>query len=329
MNTINPPDINQSDAEIQSIGGESFKNTLAAHDRTLVRANATTLQVNVGFKCNQACSHCHLNAGPARTEMMSRQTMEQVIGFAQHDCFETIDITGGAPELHPEIQAFIQQLSTLKKKMVFRANLTALSADDSHLLDLLQAHGVTIVASFPSLNAVQAEALRGKGNFATSLQVLKQLNQRGYGQPNNSLELNLVVNPSGAFLPPSQNSIEKRFRRTLSEKWGIYFNHLYSFANVPLGRFRQWLKDSGNLENYTAKLTRAFNPCAVEGLMCRRLLSVAWDGYLYDCDFNLAVNLHMNNRKTHLAHLTAPPAPGAPIAVGDHCYTCTAGAGFT
>ena len=308
---------------------ESFQKTLAAHDKTLCREKTNTLQINVGFKCNQACTHCHLEAGPQRTEMMAPETMAQVVVLARHPDFTTIDITGGAPELHPRIGDFIKQLTALGRRTIFRANLTALAADKSGLLDLLADQGVVVTASFPSLNPNQTESLRGKGVFSASLDVLKKLNQRGYGQPASGLELDLVVNPAGAFLPPTQESTEKRFKKTLKNKWGIDFNNLYSFANVPLGRFRKWLQKTGNFENYMAKLTSAFNPCAVDGLMCKQLVSVAWDGFLYDCDFNLAIQLDIGGLKTHISQTKGPPQADSPIAVGDHCYTCTAGAGFT
>jgi radical SAM/Cys-rich protein len=186
-----------------------------------------------------------------------------------------------------------------------------------------------IAASFPSTNEAQADSQRGRGIFQTSLDTLRKLNAMGYGQDGTGLELDLVSNPTGAFLPTPQGQMEQRFREILTKKWGIVFNHLYSFANAPLGRFRQWLLQSENLESYLQRLASSFNPCAVEGLMCRTLVSVSWDGILYDCDFNLARDLPMGGRRTHVSRMEGPPEPGSPIAVGDHCYTCTAGAGFT
>jgi len=196
-------------------------------------------------------------------------------------------------------------------------------------MELCKKHRVVIVASFPSLDPSQAESQRGEGTFQDSIAVLKRLNSLGYGQEGSGLELDLVSNPTGAFLPPSQAQAEKRFRQELERKWGIVFNHLFTFANVPLGRFRSWLKRSGNYQKYMEKLASHFNPGAVEGLMCRTLVSVSWDGYLYDCDFNLAERLPMDGRKIHVSEMVAPPEPGTPIAVSDHCYACTAGTGFT
>jgi radical SAM/Cys-rich protein len=188
---------------------------------------------------------------------------------------------------------------------------------------------VVIVASFPSLNLTQADSQRGEGIFDKSIEVLKELNAMGYGCNESGLELNLVANPTGAFLPPNQEQTEKRYRQVLKTRWGVRFNHLFNFANVPLGRFRRWLIETGNFESYIHKLISNFNACAVEGLMCRTLISVSWDGYLYDCDFNLCRGLYFNGRKIHVSEMSGPPEPGTPVITADHCYTCTAGSGFT
>jgi radical SAM/Cys-rich protein len=185
------------------------------------------------------------------------------------------------------------------------------------------------VASLPSPNAGQLEAQRGKGIFEKSINALKRLNAAGYGKEGTGLELDLVSNPPGAFLPPEQAQAEERFRILLKNKWDITFNNLFTFANVPLGRFRQWLQTSGNLQNYLERLASSFNPCVVDGLMCRTLVSVDWNGYLYDCDFNLAKGIYMSGRKIHVSEMQGAPEPGTPIAVADHCYTCAAGSGFT
>jgi len=308
---------------------EPFCAALETHNLTLVRDKTTTLQINVGLLCNQSCSHCHLNAGPGRKELMAPETMDQVVETAKRGWFETIDITGGAPEMHPAIGDFISRLAPFANRLILRANLTALAQKNGHLMNLLKDLKVVVVASFPSLNADQAESLRGEGSFNTSIETLKRLNDLEYGIPGSGLELDLVYNPAGAFLPPSQDGLEKRFHKALNQKYGIRFNHLYTFANVPLGRFRAWLKRSGNLESYLQKLACAFNACAVDGLMCRTMVSISWDGYLFDCDFHQAVDLYLGERKTHISELRSPPQPGTPIAVDNHCYTCTAGSGFT
>jgi radical SAM/Cys-rich protein len=261
---------------------------------------------------------------------MGRETSDEVISYAARGHFENIDITGGAPELNPNLSILIEGLSPHATKIMLRSNLSAL-CDGSwdRLMDLLTTKRVVLIASFPSLNEAQADSQRGEGAFQKSIAALQSLNAVGYGQEDSGLELNLVSNPTGAFLPPSQAEAEKRFRNVLERKWGIVFNNLFNFANVPIGRFRNWLLESGNLVKYMEKLASAFNPCVVEGVMCRNLVTVSWDGYLYDCDFNLAIDLCMGKHKIHISEMPGPPEPGRPIAVADHCYTCTAGAGFT
>jgi radical SAM/Cys-rich protein len=309
---------------------DPFRATLSKHGLKLTRGKTHTLQVNVGFICNQKCRHCHLSAGPGRMETMTSETVNAVVRYAQQSRFETIDITGGAPELNLNIVDIIEQLSSLSPRVMFRSNLSALNdGQRDYLMDLLKTFRVVIVASFPSLNLSQADAQRGEGIFRTCVEVLRKLNALGYGQQGSGLELDLVSNPTGAFLPPSQTQNEQRFRQVLKDKWGIVFNSLFNFANVPLGRYRQWLKESGNYKPYMQKLVSSFNPCSVEGVMCRSLVSVSWDGYLFDCDFNLARGLYLGGRKIHISEMPGPPEAGSPIAVADHCFTCTAGAGFT
>jgi len=309
---------------------DPFAVTLQRHGLELKRGQTTTLQVNVGRLCNQACKHCHLSAGPARSEVMSRETAKEVVAFARRASFEVVDITGGAPELNTNLADMIEWFSDFAPRIIVRSNLTSL-ADRRHefLIDVFKRRGVVIVASLAALHPSQVDAQRGKGVFDKSLSVLKKLNAIGYGSPGSGLELSLVSNPPGAFLPQAQDPAEKKFRYDLQRKWGIVFNNFYAFANVPLGRFRQWLIESGNLEAHIQKLASNFNPCTVEGLMCKSLLSVSWDGYVYDCDFNQVNDIPAGNLKTHVSELNMRPPAGTPIAVSDHCYACTAGSGFT
>jgi radical SAM/Cys-rich protein len=261
---------------------------------------------------------------------MNRETADAVIAYAGKSGFEAIDITGGAPELNPNIAKLIEGLSRHTPRLMFRSNLSALKdGKRDQLTELLKEKKAVIVASFPSINQAQTDSQRGEGIFQESIDALRRLNSMGYGQAETGLELNLVCNPTGAFLPAPQDQSAKRFREVLMKKWGIVFNNLFAFANVPLGRFRAWLEEKGNLQSYLERLASSFNACAADGLMCRTLVSVSWDGYLYDCDFNLAVGLHMGKGKTHVSQVVGPPLAGSPIAVADHCYTCTAGAGFT
>jgi len=309
---------------------ESFSKTLAVHGLDLRREATTTLQINVGLRCNQGCRHCHLEAGPHRGEMMSWETAQEVIRFARRSAFPVIDLTGGAPELHPRLPQMIENLAPLTPRVMLRCNLTVLAEEKrDDLLEVCKANRVVLVASLPSLNASQTEAQRGRGVFLKSLATLKRLNEMGYGQPGSALELNLVSNPVGAFLPVSQAQAEKRFRQELRDKWKIEFNQFFTFANVPLGRFRDWLEQTGNLGGYLKMLASSFNPCTIESVMCRTLVSVGWDGYLYDCDFNLAKGIHLGGRKRQVSEMAGPPEPGEAIATSDHCYACTAGSGFT
>jgi radical SAM/Cys-rich protein len=314
----------------ETAGIVPFSLTLSRYDLKLNRDKTHTLQVNVGFLCNQACRHCHLNAGPGRKENMEPGIVNEVVSYARRGRFETIDITGGAPELNPNIERLIEEASPLAPRIMLRSNLSVLNdGKKDHLTELLKFFRVVIVSSFPSLNELQADSQRGDGIFQVSINALKKLNNMGYGHEGTDLELNLISNPTGAFLPPSQIETERRFRNVLKNKWGIVFNHLFNFSNVPLGRFRQWLVKSGNYQKYMEKLYSSFNPCAVDGVMCRTLVSVSWDGFLYDCDFNLARGIFMGGRKIHVSEMPGPPEPDSHIATADHCYTCTAGAGFT
>ena len=241
--------MNRSIYQVENL--QPFQSCLTQQGLFLTRGECTTLQVNVGLLCNQSCRHCHLDAGPARNEVMTEKTVMDVIDLAARFKFAIIDITGGAPEMNPHIETLVRRLAPLTQTLILRSNLTVIAAKNKEsLLELLIENRVTIVASLPSLNEVQTEAQRGINSFAASINTLKKLNRFGYGLPDTDLKLNLVSNPTGAFLPAAQDQVEKRFRRMLAEKWGVSFNELYTFANVPLGRFLFWLQDSGNLENY-------------------------------------------------------------------------------
>jgi radical SAM/Cys-rich protein len=323
-----PPGIGTGGREAVAV--DPFADTLARHGLSLVRGRVHTLQVNTGYLCNLQCRHCHLEAGPGRQEIISRDTMEAVVSFARRFPFQVVDVTGGAPELVPDLPFLVDGLAPLAPRLLLRTNLSAVSgAEWESLLALCVAHRVVLVASLPSTNPSQADAQRGAGVTETAIAVLKKLNNAGYGVKGSGLELDLVANPVGAFLPMAQDSTERKFRDDLRRKWGVAFNRLYTFANVPLGRFREWLLRTGTYEHYVKTLTESFNPSAVDGLMCRTLLSVSWDGFLYDCDFNLAVDRPAGGRKVHVSEVRELPAPGAPIAIGEYCYACAAGSGFT
>lgn len=306
-----------------------FQKNLRDLGLSLVRAKTDTLQINVGRRCNLCCKHCHMEAGPARPETMSRETMEQVIGFAGQHSFRTADITGGAPELVDDLEYLIQGLSEVVGRLILRTNLVLLLEDRfQELYELCRSKKVCLIASFPSTNEKQADAQRGKGVWQKSRAMLHRLNAAGYGLPGSDLHLFLVSNPAGAFLPVDQCTAEKKFKSDLARKWNIHFTGLYTLSNVPLGRFRSWLEATGNLEKYLMKLSEGFNAATLPGLMCRSQVSVRWDGYLYDCDFNLAADLPLGGNKIHLSQLSGLPE-NTPIMTDYHCYACTAGAGFT
>ncbi len=306
-----------------------FGSTLARHGLELKRTECKHLQVNVGLSCNQSCAHCHHEAGPDRQELMSRETMETILDFAAANSFDIIDITGGAPELNPNIRFLVENAATISPRVIFRSNLTVdLNGQADGLFKLCAEHKIVVVGSFPSTNQTQFDGLRGVGYFQKALERLRKLNALGYGV-SPRLELDLVLNPAGAFFPPSPAGAEKRFKRELNQKWGIQFNTLFTFANTPMGRFRKWLQETNNYDHYMNKLVKGFNPCVVEGVMCRSLLSVGWDGAFYDCDFNLALKIPCAGLPRTVFDSKRPPEEGSPIAMGNHCYACVAGSGFT
>ncbi len=308
----------------------SFSDTLKDQKLDLKRAPLEILQINTGLLCNQACKHCHLNAGPDRTQVMDKTTMDYIHDFQKQCRLKVVDITGGAPELNPNLDHLIKIMSGITETVMLRSNLSALyDRDDDMLLSILKKEKVTIVSSFPALNPSQTDSQRGKGIFDKSIKMLSQLNQIGYGQPGTGLELNLVANPAGAFLPSCQEATQKRYRQVLKDKWDIVFNNAFTFANMPLGRFKEWLVRSGNFDQYMNQLYGNFNACTIDGLMCRNLISVSWDGLLYDCDFNLAAELPKGNVKTHISQVSSCAFEFDEIEVADHCYACTAGSGFT
>lgn len=316
--------------EKEGRGGEPFGEVLRRHRVELVRDRTQTLQVNVGLICELNCRHCHLEAGPHRVEAMERATMEAVIDCARRLSFSSIDLTGGAPESVPGIDYLVRSLAPLTSNLVVRTNLVALEGErGAGLAELYRGLKVVLVASLPATNQAQTEAQRGAGVWQRSIAALRGLNGLGYGIAGSGLELDLVANPAGAFLPPGQKSAEAKFRSDLMRRYGISFNNLFTFANVPLGRFRNFLERSGNLPGYLETLASGFNPCAVAGLMCRSQLSVDWLGRLYDCDFHLAAGIPLGGGPSHISGLAELPAPGTQIPAAEHCFACTVGSGFT
>lgn len=307
-----------------------FHATLAAHGLTLTRRRLTTLQVNVGRKCNQACHHCHVEAGPNRTEMMARATLERLVALvAAAPAVTTVDVTGGAPELHPDFRWFVAALRGLGKRVIDRCNLTVLlEPGQEDTAAFLAAQGVEITASLPCYTKENVEKQRGKAVFDKSIEALRRLNALGYGKPGSGLVLNLVYNPGGAFLPGPQPKLEADYKRELGEHFGVEFNALFTMTNMPIKRFLHELERDGKREAYQQLLVERFNPQAAEGVMCRDLVSVAYDGTIYDCDFNQMLDLPAAAAPKSVADLRAlADLDATPIAAADHCYGCTAGAG--
>jgi radical SAM/Cys-rich protein len=293
----------------------------------LRRARLETLQVNLGYKCNQSCLHCHVNAGPTRTEMMSAQTLEEVLRFAGDAGIRTMDVTGGAPELHPGFRTLVERARALDAHVIDRCNLTILEEPGQEdLAPFLAAHEVEIIASLPCYTAELVDRQRGKGVYDRSIRALQRLNAAGYGE---RLPLNLVYNPQGPSLPPPQDKLEADYKRILGEQFGVRFNRLYTLANMPIQRFGSTLVSKGQFADYMALLKRSHRAENEEAVMCRSLVSVDWQGFVYDCDFNqmLGLPLQVDGRsRTHISALR-PSLDGNPIAVRDHCYGCTAGQG--
>lgn len=296
---------------------------------TLVSPEIEILQINVGRMCNQTCKHCHVDAGPDRTEIMTQATMQACIDVLAKTTIATVDITGGAPEMNPHFRWLVERVSELGRKVMDRCNLTILLTPRyEDMVDFLAGHRVEIVASLPYYSASSTDRQRGDGVFERSIEALLRLNAVGYGQSDSGLTLNLVHNPVGAFLPPSQAEAEAMFRKQLLDRHGIVFNHLFAIANQPINRFLDYLLTSGNYEAYMERLVGAFNPATVQGLMCRNTLSVGWDGLLFDCDFNQMLDLRLAPKLPQtIFEFDEALLANRPIVTGQHCYACTAGQG--
>ncbi len=306
-----------------------FDEKLAEHGLELRAHSVDTLQVNVGKLCNQACRHCHVDASPSRTEIMTRETVELVVSAIRRFRFPTVDITGGAPELNPSFRRLVAAAVALGSRVIVRHNLTVMFApNQSNLPDFFREHAVEVVSSLPYFLEDRTDAQRGAGVFEKSIDALHRLNSVGYGVKGSSLILNLVYNPVGAFLPPPQVSIESDFKRELLARHGITFNNLYTITNMPIKRFLDYLRRSGNEERYFRKLVEVFNPNAVEGLMCRTLVSVDWTGRLYDCDFNQMLELGVDPELPQsISEFDPVRFTSRRVVTGSHCFGCTAGAG--
>jgi radical SAM/Cys-rich protein len=307
-----------------------FESTLNRHGHSeLDAAEIEIFQINVGKVCNQTCAHCHVDAGPDRTESMIRDTAELCISALAKTNIQRVDITGGAPELNPNFRWLVEQSRALNRHVMDRCNLTVLFVKGQEDLgEFLARHKVEIICSLPYYQERETDRQRGIGVFQRSVEALKHLNSLGYGIPDSDLILNLVYNPVGAYLPGSQSSIETDFKRNLVRKYGIQFHNLWTITNMPISRFLEFLLQSGNYEMYMEKLVNAFNPAAISGLMCRNTISIGWDGRLYDCDFNQMLDLQVGfQAPQHISEFDVSLLNHRRIKTARHCYGCTAGSG--
>ncbi len=296
----------------------------------LTPAGIEIFQINVGYMCNMTCKHCHVDAAPDRKEIMTKETFEYCLEALKGTDIETVDLTGGAPEMNPHFKWFVEEVSSLKKHIIVRSNLTILTTTPKYqaLPQFFAEHGVEVTCSLPFYSKSRTDRQRGEGTYDKSVIALKKLNEIGYGKEDNGLELNLVYNPAGAFLPGSQEEMEKNFRRQLKRKHGIVFNNLFTITNLPISRFLEYLLVSGNLDEYMQHLVEAFNPAAAEGVMCRNTISIGWDGQLYDCDFNQMLEMETGDEApSHVKDFDEAVLNNREIQINQHCYGCTAGAG--
>ncbi len=287
-------------------------------------------QVNVGKMCNQVCKHCHVDAGPDRKEIMTTETMHQCLDALQRNpSLQTVDLTGGAPEMNPQFRWFVQEIKKLNRHVIVRCNLTIILANKKYhsLPQFYKQHNIEVVSSLPFYTQDRTDRQRGDGVFEDSITALQMLNEVGYGKEGTGLTLNLVYNPAGAFLPPAQEALQKEFKDALQKKHGIQFNNLFAITNLPISRYLDYLLQSGNYEMYMEKLVDAYNPVAAANVMCRNTISISWDGFLYDCDFNQMLNLKVDSSVKHISQFETETLNGRNIVVNQHCFGCTAGSG--
>lgn len=314
--------------DADAIAIESFDSKMSYLGHSPLKPTSVEIfQVNVGKMCNQVCTHCHVDAGPDRKEIMTQETMQQCLDAIRDTDIKTVDLTGGAPEMNPEFRWFVEELSAMGKEVIVRCNLTIILANPKYndLPEFFKKHKINVVSSLPYFTAKRTDAQRGDGVFDKSIKALQMLNEVGYGKEGTGLKLDLVYNPAGAFLPGDQIALESQFKKKLLE-YDIVFNELFAITNLPVSRFLEYLVKTEKYQDYMDELVNAFNPVAAEGVMCRNTVSVGWDGYLYDCDFNQMLELKVN-APDHISKFNIDALTKRDIIVNQHCYGCTAGAG--
>ncbi|WP_458628759.1 arsenosugar biosynthesis radical SAM (seleno)protein ArsS [Winogradskyella sp. PC D3.3] len=332
-------DLAQSNKQIEILSNGIFKNgelptfkaKISETSQFPIKAKKLEiLQINVGYMCNQVCDHCHVDAGPDRKEIMTRDTMRQCLEVIKNSGAHTLDLTGGAPEMNPDFRWFVEEAAKVGiKDFIVRSNLTIIRANKKYydLPEFFKKHNVHVVSSMPHWTRGKTDKQRGDGVFDKSIKALQELNAVGYGMPGSDLRLDLVYNPSGAFLPGDQVAMEKDFKKALMDDFGIEFHNLFAITNLPIARFLDYLIASENYEDYMYSLVEAYNPAAVENVMCTNTLSISWDGYLFDCDFNQMLELPVNSKSRHISEFNEELLEGRNIVISQHCYGCTAGAG--
>lgn len=296
----------------------------------LLPTQLQVFQVNVGKMCNQICKHCHVDAGPDRKEIMTRETMQECLNALRlNPSLKTVDLTGGAPEMNPHFRWFVQEIRKLGKHIIVRCNLTIILSNKKYhdLPQFFKEHEVEVVSSLPFYTQDRTDRQRGDGVFEDSIRALQMLNEVGYGKEDTGLILNLVYNPAGAFMPPPQESLKREYKTALLKNFGIQFNDLFAITNLPISRYLDYLLQSGNYERYMEKLLNAFNPVAAANVMCRNTISIGWDGYLYDCDFNQMLDLKVDGISKHISQFNTETLSQRNIIVNQHCFGCTAGSG--
>ena len=310
---------------------EPFAQRIHLSGKDFNRRGIDVLQVNMGKYCNLACIHCHVESGPNRTELMSRETVDAVLRFLGRTNIPTVDITGGAPELNPTFDYLVESAVGLGRHVMDRCNLTVIfEPGKDYLPEFFERHRVELVCSLPCYSEENVDRQRGKGTFELSIRALQIFNELGYGQSESGLVLNLVYNPVGPHLPPPQDQLEQDYKRILKEKFGIVFNRLYCLSNMPITRYATHLKLRGEYEKYVQLLESSFNPSTLDQVMCRNLISVGWEGTIYDCDFNQMLDLPIRDadgKPLNISTLSFDQVQHLPVTVGDHCYACTAGSG--
>jgi radical SAM/Cys-rich protein len=302
---------------------------ISAKREPLKALESKILQVNLGYKCNMSCKHCHVSGGPKQTQNMDCKTAESVLRALVNNPFETLDLTGGAPELNPSFRMLVAEARKAGRNVIARTNLTIFFEKTMEdLAEFYRDQRVELVASLPYYLEDSVDRVRGSGTYKKSIATLRKLNKLGYGMDSPGLPLSLVYNPQGMFLAPPQNTLESEYKRELLERFGISFTHLYTFANMPVGRFKDFLSRTNNLDKYMEKIASAFNPATLDGVMCRYIVNVGWDGRLFDCDFNQVLGLTTSSDLPHhIDQFDYRAFIGRRITVDDHCYGCTAGQG--